>query len=203
MDVELELPVAAEAASQARRAIDELFASLSSDLTENARLLVSELVTNAVRHGPHAPEDRVRLRVEGSARLVRVDVWDRGRGFAPPVRQQAADVPGGWGLFLVSKLADRWGVEIEPETHVWFEIEGLARSEEIAADVEDRVLLDAVGATLDLRRAVPVDEGIVEQLGGCTGVDGEGIVGRFGEVLDDREGEVPDDVAIVVLRVRG
>lgn len=61
-----------------------------------------------------------------------------------------------------------------------------------------------MGAALDLRRAAPIDEaGIVELLGGCTGMDAEGIVGRFGEVPDDPEGEAPEDVAIVVLRVRG
>lgn len=61
-----------------------------------------------------------------------------------------------------------------------------------------------LGAALDLRRAAPIDEaGIVELLGGCTGMAAEGIVGRFGEVPDDPEGEAPEDVAIVVVRVRG
>jgi hypothetical protein len=50
-----------------------------------------------------------------------VDVTDHGDGFAAP----AAPTPGrasGWGLFMVDRLADRWGVDTEGTTRVWFEL---------------------------------------------------------------------------------
>src|SRR3954451_1260956 len=81
------------------------------------RLLVSELVTNAVRHGgQHEP-----LELHASwNHEVRVEVVDHGGGFTPAPRSGAADEPGGFGLFLVGRLADRWGVDTNGATRVWF-----------------------------------------------------------------------------------
>jgi hypothetical protein len=57
--------------------------------------------------------------------VVRVEVLDSGDGFVPKpgVRAQQAREPGGWGLVLVERIADRWGVETDDETMVWFELE--------------------------------------------------------------------------------
>ena len=46
-----------------------------------------------------------------------------GTGFEPCPRQAEATKPGGWGLFLVEKLSDRWGVARNQLTRVWFEID--------------------------------------------------------------------------------
>lgn len=89
------------------------------------KLLVSELVTNAVIHGPQGDGGAIELNVRASSRSVSVEVTDRGSGFerrlrAPSVRDS------GWGLFLVEKLSDRWGVIEEEATRVWFEIDRVA-----------------------------------------------------------------------------
>jgi anti-sigma regulatory factor (Ser/Thr protein kinase) len=84
---------------------------------ETLRLLVSELVTNAVRHGDG---DRpVEVHAVWNAE-VRVEVIDHGHGFSPAPRAGELDEPGGFGLFLVGRLADRWGVETDHSTRVWF-----------------------------------------------------------------------------------
>ena len=51
---------------------------------------------------------------------VRIEVSDRGDGFTPTPRIGALDEPGGFGLFLLGRLADRWGVETNDGTTVWF-----------------------------------------------------------------------------------
>ena len=84
---------------------------------ETLRLLVSELVTNAVRHGGAAEPVEVHARWNSE---VRVEVSDHGDGFTPAPRIGPPDEPGGFGLFLVGRLADRWGVETNGGTTVWF-----------------------------------------------------------------------------------
>jgi anti-sigma regulatory factor (Ser/Thr protein kinase) len=87
-------------------------------------LLVSELVTNSVRHARLRPPDTIRLRVEVSDRLLRVGVTDPGEGFGADILEPAVRGPGGWGLFLTERLADRWGVDRESGwTTVWLELD--------------------------------------------------------------------------------
>jgi anti-sigma regulatory factor (Ser/Thr protein kinase) len=84
---------------------------------DTLRLLVSEVVTNAVRHGGSSRP--VEVHASWNAE-VRVEVCDQGDGFTPVPRQRAPDDPGGFGLLLVGSLADRWGVETDGGTTVWF-----------------------------------------------------------------------------------
>ncbi|GGU56030.1 hypothetical protein GCM10010211_21080 [Streptomyces albospinus] len=79
--------------------------ALPESTSEDARLVVSELVTNAIRHGSGA----VKLRVEYRCRQVRIEVTD-GSDTAPERRRAGADDVGGRGLSLVAALARRWGV---------------------------------------------------------------------------------------------
>jgi anti-sigma regulatory factor (Ser/Thr protein kinase) len=85
------------------------------------RLLVSELVTNAVRHVVGSTKPVV-LAVQIGAREIRVEVHDGGAGFEPgtPVPRGA---DGGFGLFLVERMASRWGVDVRDGTRVWFELD--------------------------------------------------------------------------------
>jgi anti-sigma regulatory factor (Ser/Thr protein kinase) len=120
MSVELE--PGATAAGEARAALASLDGRIEAGVLDDIRLLVSELVTNSVRHAG-AERELVRLAVASLGSTVRVEVSDGGTGFEPVVRDKAQDEVGGWGLHLVDSLADRWGVETGRRTRVWFEID--------------------------------------------------------------------------------
>ncbi|MEX2406477.1 MAG: PAS domain S-box protein [Actinomycetota bacterium] len=120
--VERRFPSEPEAAASARRALDLIGQRLSRWALENAKLLVSELVTNAVRHGPHRSGAEVRLRATLRPDAVRVEVTDEGVGFVQPPASGLLAV-GGWGLVLVDRVADRWGIEDGGPTRVWFELD--------------------------------------------------------------------------------
>jgi len=124
--LDLELPASPEAVAQARHALDGLGDALPDARLRDLRLLVSEVVTNAVRHAGLGPGDMIRLVVKVGARVLRVEVHDPGGGFAPgPVSPDPAR-PSGWGLYLVDELADRWGVDSKRRTQVWFELDRAA-----------------------------------------------------------------------------
>jgi integral membrane sensor domain MASE1/anti-sigma regulatory factor (Ser/Thr protein kinase) len=110
---------------EARAALSPLAKALPTQVYLHACLLVSELVTNSVRHARLRPHDPIRLQVRVSDRLLRVEVSDPGEGFGANVPEPvAARGPGGWGLFLTERLADRWGVDRESGwTTVWLEVD--------------------------------------------------------------------------------
>jgi anti-sigma regulatory factor (Ser/Thr protein kinase) len=124
--MEVELASAADSAAEARHALSELSGRVPAERLRDVRLLVSELVTNAIRHADLAPDEGIRLIVEESAAGLRVEVHDPGRGFDWTGRDRGAEEPGGWGLYLVETLADRWGVDRNDVTTVWFEVDAMA-----------------------------------------------------------------------------
>jgi anti-sigma regulatory factor (Ser/Thr protein kinase) len=103
----------------ARHSLAELEASVPPETMAKLRLLVTELVANSVRHARGTPID-VSVRLDGD--VVRADVSDGGAGFDPPEADPNPMKDAGWGLFLVRKIAERWGSEPETGT-VWFELE--------------------------------------------------------------------------------
>jgi anti-sigma regulatory factor (Ser/Thr protein kinase) len=125
-DLELELSSGVDAAAEARRALDEFDGELSEQRMRDVRLLVSEVVTNAVRHAGLAHGDPILLLIAADDGVLRIEVHDRGAGFRPRLEEPEPDPEdgSGWGLFLVDELADRWGVEgAAPGTRIWFEID--------------------------------------------------------------------------------
>lgn len=119
--VDVTLPSTARAPREARDAVRRLGSELPADVLDDAVLLVSELVTNSVRHAAAGPGSRVRLRIEQLHGGVRVEVLDWGPGFALRAARPRDD--GGFGLLLVRHLATRWGIDRNATTRVWFEIE--------------------------------------------------------------------------------
>jgi anti-sigma regulatory factor (Ser/Thr protein kinase) len=121
------------AASVARHAVAGLAPYLDPGVAENAELLVSELVTNSVRHAGLPEEASIEFSVRASSEVLMVEVADAGAGFdhvSPPRPRVVAGVAeaSGWGLFLVDRIADRWGaVQMDGETRVWFELRPGAR----------------------------------------------------------------------------
>ena len=120
--LEIRLPASAEAPRHARHALERLAGDLSAEALENVRLLVSELVTNCIRHAGLDPNGWIELRVGASDSLIRVEVSDPGEGFEPSPVALSIYSTSGWGLYLVERIADRWGVSVENGTKVWFEI---------------------------------------------------------------------------------
>ena len=109
-------------ASAARNALLGLEERLEPRVLDDIRLLVSELVTNAIRHAD-AAGGQVGLDVSIKGDSVRVEVADPGPGFDPAPRNDSMTKPGGWGLYLVDRIADRWGVMKNRMTRVWFEVD--------------------------------------------------------------------------------
>lgn len=86
-----------------------------SALVDDAQLLISELVTNAFRHGT-GHEVTFRLVIGVGTVVVEVDDGSEGR---PQVSQAGPDAVSGRGLFLVNALAAAWGVSADG-ARTWF-----------------------------------------------------------------------------------
>ncbi len=115
----LELDGSPDAAPAARHALRRLVGRVDPGTLEKTGLLITELVSNSVKYGA-APRVDVRVVLEDES--VKAQVSDEGPGFAP-ARRQPSQESSGWGLFLVDRLADRWGVVRDgEETQVWFEL---------------------------------------------------------------------------------
>jgi len=113
-----------DAAAEARRAIAQLRADLDPPLMETLRLLVTELITNSVRH---TDCESLMLRVAVGRSAVLTEVADEGAAFDPAayarIEPEENDGDGGWGLFLVERLARNWGVKDDGRSkRVWFEL---------------------------------------------------------------------------------
>ena len=113
-----------EAALAARRCLDRLGTVLPSEKLEDVRLVVSELVTNSVRHAGLSPDEQISLTVVISDGAVRGRVCDPGPGIEKPSEPRPrTDWSGGWGLPILERISDRWGVERNGCACVWFEID--------------------------------------------------------------------------------
>ena len=112
------LPKAPGSAAQARLFLDRIRGDVSERVFEDARLLVSELIANAVEHVQE--EGELELRVELSEAVLRVEVLDPGPGFEPRPRLVGSD--RGWGLHFTDRLAARWAADCEGRARVWFEL---------------------------------------------------------------------------------
>jgi anti-sigma regulatory factor (Ser/Thr protein kinase) len=119
------LRVRPDAIGEARMYVrDQLRDVLSPSKLYEAELLASELVTNAVRHAIVGEGAAIQLGIEVEPGTVRISVEDAGAGFdLSKVVPRSPDDSGGWGLFLIETLADRWGIDASPPHTVWFEID--------------------------------------------------------------------------------
>jgi anti-sigma regulatory factor (Ser/Thr protein kinase) len=135
-DMSFELAGGPYAVTAARLALSDLDSRLEPSVAFDVRLLVSELVTNSVKHAKVSEEDSIMLDVNIDGELVRVEVRDSGPGFERPATGPPNDADEGWGLFLVEQLADAWGVESSRQA-VWFRIDCSTRDREPGASASE------------------------------------------------------------------
>src|SRR4051812_24134876 len=119
------LPPAPPASAAARDIVRVVQPPLGPTAAESVLLMTSEVVTNALRHGSPNPSQEIVLRVERQPHNVRVEVLNEGPPFIPePPFQPSEQRDSGYGLYLLDRLSNAWGVEPEGEqTKVWFEVD--------------------------------------------------------------------------------
>lgn len=117
-----ELPAVADSIAVARTIVHALHGEVDQAARDDAALLVSELMSNAVRHGGSSAV----LTVGVGEGLLRIAVHDDGAG-TPSMRRGVQDlsVTSGRGLQIVDRVAQQWGVEPDGDgtgKTVWFEL---------------------------------------------------------------------------------
>src|SRR5436309_1587193 len=103
-------PATPRALAAARRTVEVMPLAVTPQRVDELRLLISEVVTNAVLHGGPDPGETVEMRTEVTAGGVRVEVRDRGRGFEPQPKPEPREV-GGLGMVVLDRMSSSWGVE--------------------------------------------------------------------------------------------
>jgi anti-sigma regulatory factor (Ser/Thr protein kinase) len=100
--------------------LSEALGGLHVDVDRDAaHLLMSEVASNAARHGKEPIDVSVSVEEEG----IRVSVFDRGAGFDPEQLGSWPREEGGWGLQVVQSLSSDWGVNRHDDgTEVWFRL---------------------------------------------------------------------------------
>ena len=116
------LPPAPESVGVARHRMRTHLSAVPDLPVDDVVLAVSEVLTNAIRHG----QGPVLLRVWPGPQVLRVEVIDRGPVVPLEPLPPGERGEGGWGLHIVQAVAARWGVdpvEAGPGKAVWFEVE--------------------------------------------------------------------------------
>jgi anti-sigma regulatory factor (Ser/Thr protein kinase) len=122
--IELSLAPDRFAPQLARRALSDLTDGLEDGLRERGAVVLSELVTNSVRHAGLAGTQRVAVVLRLWPEAIRMEVTDPGYGFEPgDPRPGKTDGSGGWGLWVIDRMTDRWGVDFESSTNFWCEFD--------------------------------------------------------------------------------
>lgn len=119
---ELRVPLTAAAAATIRHAIADVLAGHVPNRTvADAQLVLSELVTNSVRHAGLDAGAVLRIAASLTGGVLRLEVIDEGRNGAVAVRPPSI-AGGGFGLNVVEMLSRAWGVERQGGTRVWVEM---------------------------------------------------------------------------------
>lgn len=120
---QFDLPFQPESVRAARSIVRVCSVGFAEEAVEDAELLVSEIVTNAVRHG----DPVITLSVEADEDSLRVAVSDGSNVLPVSPRQVSPALPSGRGLLLVARVATEWGVATDSPGDgktVWFRIAG-------------------------------------------------------------------------------
>jgi anti-sigma regulatory factor (Ser/Thr protein kinase) len=123
--IEVRLPLDLQAPAAARTVVGRcLSARFPATLVENARLLVSELVTNSVRHSGASSEEGVTVRAQIGRSMLRLEVEDPGRDGVIALQPPDVEIGAHLGLNLVEALSERWGAlhMADGGTRVWAQL---------------------------------------------------------------------------------
>jgi anti-sigma regulatory factor (Ser/Thr protein kinase) len=125
LDVEHRLPYDVASIRSARGLVCDFAEDrLSGHGLDELTLMVSELVTNAVRHGSPEPDGHIGLRLDEDKEFLRVVVTDGGGSFAfDPGSVEDANRNEHFGLLFVDRLADRWGLSLDGKKGIWLEVD--------------------------------------------------------------------------------
>jgi hypothetical protein len=120
--VAIDLPLEPDSARRAREHLEPFREALDETTFFDLRLLVSELIAEALNAQSEIDDARVELRAKLRHGHVRVEVAEDGEAFRlPPRRPKPGEV--GWGIYLVTQLSRRWGLRCGPGgSAVWLEV---------------------------------------------------------------------------------
>jgi hypothetical protein len=119
--MEIELPLEPESAQRARSAITPLGAHADVSSFDDVRLMVSELVCDALATDPRPPNGAISMEARVTGGVTQVTVRFEGMTLRVPARKPKPADPG-WGVYLVQTLATRWSARhTDGSTYVWFE----------------------------------------------------------------------------------
>ena len=128
MRLDIELQGGFKAASEVRHLLADLRSHVAGEkVYDDLVFMVNELVTNSIRHARIGASGKILLSVQADPGRLRAEVRDDGPGFDETAeRSPTMDEASGWGLYLVERLASRWGVTPHEGggVSVWFEIDG-------------------------------------------------------------------------------
>ena len=124
-DIDRSFPLDPRAPGEARGLLARLGGLVPPEVLIDLELLISEMVTNSVKHSGRS-DRHVDVSIRAGPDVVRVEVRDGGRGFEPiPLAAPPPPGAGGWGLFIVDRVATRWGAK--PGGVVWAQLDYPAR----------------------------------------------------------------------------
>jgi anti-sigma regulatory factor (Ser/Thr protein kinase) len=125
--VAIDLPIEPASARRAREQLKPFRDAVDATSYVDLCLLVDELVVEAL-HGKHSPSGRIELRAELDGDRVKVAVAEGSGAYRLPSRRPEPGDPG-FGLHLVQRLSDRWGMRRERgKATVWLEMLGTGRA---------------------------------------------------------------------------
>jgi anti-sigma regulatory factor (Ser/Thr protein kinase) len=117
--VSLNIPFSAESAGRVRAALESWLGhrGSSAHVVDDARLVATELVGNAVRHATPLGNGTVLVRWRAEDATLALSVCDGGGSTAPEQVDAAPDDLGGRGLAIVDALSSKWWVEHTSQLH--------------------------------------------------------------------------------------
>jgi hypothetical protein len=118
-----ELPATAAAAGMARRELAAM-PGIAGEQAYKALLMTSELIAVYVSQIEPAPQATLRLSIRVTPGRLRIEVGGQAPDVSPDELLHSHETPslGGFGLQIVERMADAWGIEGARETMIWFEL---------------------------------------------------------------------------------